>query len=69
MSPIIEPHQRVFNLMTGRQRRAARVLAGVTQKTLGASKQVGIKVASPLNDASARTGFRITFAGATEITD
>ena len=34
---MLEPHKHACNLMTGRQLRAARVLAGLTQKTLGAA--------------------------------
>ena len=35
--PLKEPPQRASNLVTGRQLRAARVLAGLTQKTLGSA--------------------------------
>ena len=36
-TPMLEPHKHACNLMTGRQLRAARQLAGLTQKSLGAA--------------------------------
>jgi hypothetical protein len=41
---MLEPHKHACNLMTGRQLRAARVLAGLTQKTLGAALGVDQRI-------------------------